>query len=127
MDTLANALNAIKVAETKGMAEAKIRPASKIIREVLILLQQKGYIKDFEFVDDGKSGEFKVRLLGKINNCGVIKPRFPVGKDTWEKFEQRFLPAKNIGMIVVSTPSGMMPHEEAKGKNTGGRLMAYIY
>ena len=127
MDTLANALNAIKVAETKGFSEAKIKPSSKIIREVLLLLQQNGYIGDFEFVDDGKSGQFKVRLLGKINNCGVIKPRFPVGKETWEKYEQRYLPGKGIGLLIVSTPAGMMAHHASKEKNMGGRLMAYVY
>ena len=127
MDTLANALNSIKVSETKGLPSALIKPASKTIREVLSLLQSEGYVGEFEFIDDGKSGQFKVKLLGKINSCGVIKPRFPVNGKTWEKFEQRFLPGKSVGLLLVSTPQGLKPHLQAKKDNTGGRLLCYGY
>jgi len=127
MDVLAMATNSIKVAETKGKAEARIRPASKVIREVLSLLQKEGYIGEFEFVDDGKSGEFNVKLVGKINDCRVIKPRFAVKKDGWEKYEQRFLPARDVGILVVSTPQGIMTHSGAKAKKIGGRLLCYVY
>ncbi len=127
MDTLANALNCLKVAETKGRTQAKIRPASKTIREVLLLLQAQGYIGEFKFVDDGKSGEFIVTLAGKINNAGAVKPRFAVSKKTWEKFETRFLPAKGVGILVVSTPQGIMSHSQAQEKNMGGRLLCFVY
>lgn len=127
MDVLAMAMNSMKVAETKGKAEARIKPASKVIREVLSLLQKEGYVGEFEFVDDGKSGEFNVKLAGKINECGVVKPRFAVKKDGWEKYEQRFLPARDVGILVVSTPEGIMAHSAAKAKKIGGRLLCYVY
>ncbi len=127
MDTLANALNSIKVSETKGLQLAQVKPASKTIREVLTLLQSEGFIASFDFIDDGKSGIFQVKLLGKINNCGVIKPRFPVNAKTWEKFEQRFLPAKNVGLLIVSTSKGLKTHVMAKNENVGGRLLCYVY
>ncbi|MDZ4226799.1 MAG: 30S ribosomal protein S8, partial [Candidatus Pacearchaeota archaeon] len=59
--------------------------------------------------------------------CGVVKPRFPVKLDEFEKFEKRYLPAKNFGIIIVSTSNGIMTHIEAKEKKLGGRLIAYIY
>ncbi len=127
MDPLANALNSIKVAEVKGRPEARIKPGSKLIREVLSILQVNGFVGEFEFVDDGKSGEFVVKLLGKINDCKVIKPRFPVKASDWEKYEQRFLPAKNVGLIIVSTPDGLKTHVQAKKENSGGRLLCYVY
>jgi len=127
MDTLANALNSIKVSENKGKQTARIRPASRIIREVLRLLKDKGYIEDFDFIDDGKSGEFIVKLSGKINNCGAVKPRFPLGKDSWEKFETRFLPAKGVGMLIVSTSKGIITHVQAQEEKIGGRLLCYVY
>ena len=99
MDTLANGLNSMKVAEMKGRKLASVRPASKVLRQVLLLLQKRGFIGEFKFVDDGKSGEFKISLVGKINDIGAIKPRFPVSKKTWEKFETRFLPAKGVGLL----------------------------
>jgi len=127
MDSLANALNSIKVAEIKGKPEARIKPGSKLIREVLSILQENGFVDEFEFIDDGKSGEFLVKLLGKINDCKAIKPRFPVKASEWEKYEQRFLPAKDVGLIVVSTSKGLMTHVKAKKENLGGRLLCYVY
>lgn len=127
MDTLANALNCLKVAEIKGKSQAKVKPASRVIREVLLLFQKNGYVGEFKFVDDGKSGEFIVTLAGKINNAGAVKPRFSVSAKTWEKFETRFLPAKGVGILVVSTPQGIMGHNEAQEKNLGGRLLCFVY
>ena len=127
MDTLANALNCLKVGEVKGKKKAILSPASKVIREVLLLFQKNGFIGEFKFVDDGKSGEFAVELVGKINDTKVIKPRFSVSGKTWEKFETRFLPAKGIGFLVVSTSKGIMTHTHAQEKNLGGRLLCYVY
>lgn len=127
MDTLSNALNSIKMSEMRGRRESRLRPASKIIKQVLLLLQREGYVGDFEFVDDGKSGEFIVKLVGKINDCGVVKPRFPVRKADWENYEERYLPGRGIGLLIATTPQGVMTHAEAKDKGIGGRLLCFVY
>ncbi|HIH19699.1 TPA: 30S ribosomal protein S8 [Candidatus Micrarchaeota archaeon] len=127
MDVLADSLNALKVAEVKGKRQARIRPASKVVRNVLLILQKNGYVGEFKFIDDGKSGEFIVTLTGRINNARSIKPRFAVSKGNWEKFETRFLPSKGVGVIVVSTSQGIMSHVEAQEKNIGGRLLCFVY
>ncbi len=127
MDPLADAMNALKVAEHKGHRQARVRPASKTIREVLKILQSEGYIKEFEFVDDSRSGEFRVTLDGKINNCGTVKPRFAVKKGDWDKYEQRYLPSRELGILVVSTSKGILSHGQAKSQGVGGRLLAYAY
>ena len=80
-DPLANALSTIKNAETKGISNCEIRPSSKLIGSILDLLKQKGYVGNFEYVQDGKAGTFQVQLIGIINNCGVIKPRYPIKRD----------------------------------------------
>lgn len=127
MDVLANALNTIKVGEAKSKSVVLLKPASKMLREVLLLLQKNGFVGEFEFIDDGKSGVFSVKLVGKINDCGVVKPRFPAKYSDLEKFEQRFLPAAGIGLLIISTPKGLMTHNEAKEKRVGGRLIAFVY
>ena len=76
---------------------------------------------------DSKGNILKLHLLGKINKCAVIKPRFIVGKDDYEKYEKRFLPARNMGFMIVTTSSGVMTHDEAKKKGIGGKLVAYCY
>lgn len=126
-DPLADTLSNIKNNERGGSLECLIKPASKLITRVLKVFQEHGYIGDFEFIDDGRSGKLKIKLLGNINECGVIKPRYAVGKAEFEKFEKRFLPARGFGIMIVSTPLGVISHREAKEKGTGGRLLAYVY
>ena len=125
-DLLAEALNTIKVNRRAGKSECKI-PASNLIKEVLNILQKEEYIKEFEFFDDGKSGYFVVRGIGPINECGVIKPRYSIKKDEIIEWEQRYLPSKDFGILIISTPLGVMTNKEALEKGTGGKLIAYVY
>jgi small subunit ribosomal protein S8 len=94
---------------------------------VLSLLQREGYIGDFEFREDGKSGTIRVGLVGKVNNCGVVSPRYSARHADWEKWEQRYLPARNVGMLVISTPKGLLSNAEAREQGVGGRLVAFVY
>ena len=125
-DPLADALNAIKTHEMFCKPACEVKP-SKLVRETLKILQRKGFIGDFEFVDDGKNGYFKIKLLGKVNQCAAVKPRFAVKKSEWNEWEGKYLPGVGFGMFVVSTPLGLMTNEEAKDKGLGGRLIAYVY
>ena len=72
-DTLADALSIIKNAGAVGKTSCTIKPASKLIGSTLRVMKEYGYIEEFEFIDDGKAGEFRVKLKGKINTCGVIR------------------------------------------------------
>jgi len=127
LDPLADAMSTIKNAEVVGKSECIIHPASKLIGNTLKVMSDRGYIGEFEFIDDGKSGKFKVNLLGNINKCGVIKPRFSIHILDLEKWEKRYLPARNFGALILSTSQGVISHTEAREKNTGGQLLAYVY
>ncbi len=126
-DPLANVMSSILNYEKVGKKELDVRISNKIIKKVLDIMKENSYIDKYDINKDN-SGEFlKIYLLGNINKCGVIKPRFSVKKENYEKFEKRFLPAKGFGFLIVSTPQGIMVHEEAKVKGIGGKLIAYIY
>ncbi|NIP67513.1 30S ribosomal protein S8 [Candidatus Bathyarchaeota archaeon] len=127
MDTLANGLTSIKNNEMRNKPECIISPASKLLGRVLRVMQLNGYIGEFEFVDDGRAGKFKVQLLGRINRCGAVKPRFSVKSGEFERWERRFLPSRDIGLLIVSTSRGVLSHREVKKKEIGGRLLAYVY
>jgi len=126
-DQLMNALISIKNHDAKAKRECIVRPASRLLGEVLRLLQKNSYIDGYEYVDDGRSGVYRISLLGKINECKAIKPRYAVKRDGFEKYEKRYLPARDVGLIFVSAPSGVITHTEAKKRETGGRLLAYVY
>ena len=127
MDPLADALTNMRNNEMQGNNTCTISPASKMMGHVLRTMQKEEYIGEFEFVDDGKAGQFIIELEGNINKCGVIKPRHAVKKDEFERFEKRYLPSKNFGIMIITTPEGIMTHKEAKERGIGGRLLAYIY
>ncbi|MBI5225144.1 30S ribosomal protein S8 [Candidatus Micrarchaeota archaeon] len=127
VDTLADALNQIFVSETKGRATCQIGKGSKLLSQVLGIFKTEGYIEEYSANDEGLSGAMTVKLLGKVNKCKAIKPRFSVKAGEWEKWEGRFLPARGLGVLVVSTSSGMMTHTKAKELKIGGRLIALVY
>jgi small subunit ribosomal protein S8 len=127
MDTLSNGLITIINNETRNKRECIISPASKLLGRVLRIMQLNGYIGEFEFIDDGRQGKFKVQLLGRINKCGAVKPRFSVKVDGFENWEKKFLPSRDVGLMVVSTSKGVIAHKDAEEKNVGGRLLAFVY
>ncbi|MCW3986437.1 MAG: 30S ribosomal protein S8 [Candidatus Bathyarchaeota archaeon] len=126
-DTIANGMTTLINNEMRLKRECIISPASKLLGRVLRVMQLGGYIGEFEFIDDGMTGKFKIQLLGRINKCGAIRPRFPVRADEFEKWERSFLPSKDIGILVVSTPRGVTSHKTAKEEKIGGRLLAFVY
>ncbi len=126
-DVLSDLLSSIKNAERAGKDELSFKPVNKLAVEVLKIFKEHGYIRDFEIIKDGKGDIFKIKLAKRINDCGAIKPRFPVKKDEFIKWERRFLPGQGIGLLIVTTSQGVMTHEKAKRKGIGGKLVAYVY
>lgn len=125
-DILSDVMCIIKNAENVGKNEC-ITPASRLVKEVLKIMQKNNYIGTFEFIDDGKGGKFKIELKKRVNDCNVIKPRYPIKIGEFEKFEKRFLPAEGFGILILSTNKGVMTHQEAKKQKIGGRLLAYTF
>ncbi len=126
-DTLANAMIAIKNAELVGKSKVEIRPASKLVGKVLNVMKEYGYIKGFEVLDDHKGGAIVVELSGNINDCGAVRPRFSVKRTDYERFEKRYLPARDFGILIVSTTQGVMSQKDAVERGLGGVLLAYVY
>ncbi|MAG45364.1 MAG: 30S ribosomal protein S8 [Nanoarchaeota archaeon] len=126
-DTLSTALSKIMDYEKTGKKQLEISPTSKVIKKVLDIMNENNYAGKYALSKTNQGETLKLELLGKINKCGVIKPRFSVRKDGFEKFEKRFLPAQNFGLLIISTPQGIMAHEEARKKGIGGKLLAFVY
>ncbi|MGC8608897.1 MAG: 30S ribosomal protein S8 [Thermoplasmata archaeon] len=126
-DTLNDVINTIKNASKLGQREIITEPAAKLIGKVLKVMQDYNYIKSFEVVDESRGGKFKIILSTTINNCGVIKPRFPVKMDSMEDYESRYLPAEDFGILILTTTKGVMSNVEARKNGIGGKLLAYVY
>ncbi|XP_050997603.1 40S ribosomal protein S15a-like [Acomys russatus] len=124
MNVLADALNN---AEKRGKHQVLIRPCSKIIVRFLTVMMKQGYIGEFEIIDDHRAGEIVVNFTGRLNKCGVICPRFDVQFKDLEKWQNNLLRSRQFGFIVLTTSAGIMDHEEARQKHTGGKILGFFF
>ncbi|XP_066912736.1 uncharacterized protein [Clytia hemisphaerica] len=127
ISVLNDCLKSMVNAERRGKRQVLIRPASKVVMKFLTVMMKHGYIGEFEYIDDHRAGKIVVNLNGRINKCGVISPRFDVKLKDIEKWSSYLLPSRQFGFIVMTTSAGIMDHEEARRKNTGGKILGYFY
>ena len=57
----------------------------------------------------------------------MIKPRHSVKRSDFDTWESRYLPARDFGLLILTTNQGIMDHFEAKKERVGGRLLAYVF
>lgn len=124
MDIVADALNMIRNAKKARKETLKINMISNLLIEVLKIMKHKGAIKKYKVNSTEKSVEI---TIGDLSDCRAIKPRFTVKIDQIEKYRRRYLPARNLGTVIVSTNKGLLTHEEAFEEDIGGCLIAYFY
>jgi small subunit ribosomal protein S8 len=113
--------------EARRKKECLVSPSSKFASEILRVLQKYRFIGEFEQIDDNRMGKFRIQLLAKINKCGIITPRYNLKKDEYLNWERQFLPAYNVGLLLVSTSKGIMSHHDAQIQGLGGVLIGYVY
>ena len=127
ISVLSDALKTILNAERAGKRQVLIRPSSKVIIRFLKLMQKRNYIGDFEVVDDRRGGKVVIELLGRINKCGVISPRFDIGVTEYEKVVANLLPSRQFGYIVMTTNIGIIDQEKARRRHVGGKILGFFY
>ncbi|XP_035568011.1 small ribosomal subunit protein uS8-like [Canis lupus baileyi] len=126
-NVLADALKSINNAEKSGKCQLPIRPCSKAIIRFLTVMMTNGYIGEFEIIEDHRAGKIVVNLKGRSNECGVISPRFDVQLKDLEKGWNNLLLSHQFGSIVLTTSSGIVDHEEARFKDTGGKILGFFF
>jgi small subunit ribosomal protein S8 len=102
----------------------KLKIISNLLIEVLKIMKQEGAVKKYKIDARNKAVEI---ILGDLTDCKAIKPRFSCDKEQIEKYRRRYLPARNLGTVIISTNKGLMTHKEAQSENIGGCLVAYFY
>uniref|UniRef100_A0A8C0DK38 40S ribosomal protein S15a n=1 Tax=Balaenoptera musculus TaxID=9771 RepID=A0A8C0DK38_BALMU len=91
MNDLADALKSINNAEKRDKCQVLVRPCSKIIWFLTVMMKH-AHIGKFQITDDHRAGKIIVNLTGKLNKHGVIRPRFEVQLKNLEKCQNNLLP-----------------------------------
>ena len=125
-DPIADALSKIDNAIRALNASVELKK-NKLLIQILEVLKKYNYVGSYEIVDDAKQGLIKVNLLGTLNKCRAVKPRYNIKVEEIEEFEQRYLPAKDFGLLLITTNKGLMTQFEAKEQNVGGAIVGYCF
>jgi small subunit ribosomal protein S8 len=123
-DIVTDALNMMKNAALAKKEKIVVTRISNLLIEVLKIMRQEKLVKRYKINPKDKSLEI---TLGNLTECRAIKPRFTVDKTQIEKYRRRYLPARSIGNLILSTNKGLLTHYEAEKEGIGGCLIAYFY
>src|SRR5438128_12127693 len=104
MEPISNMFSSILNNERRHKHECIVYPASKLMGQVLRGRQKYGYVGEFEFVEEGRGGKFKIQLLGRVNDCGSVRPRFSSTIEDFEKGGIGSLPSRDVGNLILPQP-----------------------
>jgi small subunit ribosomal protein S8 len=121
-DVVADALNQIMNAKKASKNRVSFNKYSKVLIAILSIGKLRGYIKDYRIQENRLHVEFD-----KLNACRAVKPRYIVKVNMIDKYIRRYLPARDMGVLIISTSQGLMTHHTALEKNIGGSVIAYFY
>lgn len=128
-DPIADYLTRIRNANMAKHDSVEI-PASNIKKSISEILKREGFIRDYEVADDNKQGVIKVFLKYGPNGERVISGLKRISKPGLRNYvSAEDLPKvlNGLGIAIVSTSAGVITDKDARQKNVGGEVIAYIW
>jgi len=128
-DPVADYLTRVRNAQKAGHRHLDV-PASKLKRAITQILVDKGFVRNFVNVDDGKQGLIRIYLKYDATGAPVIRSLRRVSKPGLRKYVGATeLPRvrNGLGIAILSTSNGVMTDKEARRANIGGEILAYVY
>ena len=128
-DPIADYLTRIRNANMAKHDSVEI-PASNIKKSISEILKREGFIRDYEVADDNKQGVIKVFLKYGPNGERVIsglKRIYKPGLRNYVSAEDLPKVLNGLGIAIVSTSAGVITDKEARQKNVGGEVVAYVW
>ncbi|WLR41995.1 30S ribosomal protein S8 [Bacillus carboniphilus] len=128
-DPIADLLTRIRNANMVRHEKLEL-PASKIKHEIAQILKREGFIRDVEFIEDNKQGMLRIFLKYGANNERVItgiKRISKPGLRVYAKADEVPRVLNGLGIAIVSTSQGVLTDKEARAKQAGGEVLAYVW
>lgn len=105
-------------------------PASNIKKQIAEILKNEGFIKNVEFVEDDKQGVLRLFFKYGQNNERVITGLKRISKPglrVYAKADEVPKVLNGLGIALVSTSEGIVTDREARKRNVGGEVLAYVW
>ena len=128
-DPIADMLTRIRNANTAKHETVDI-PASNMKKAIAEILNNEGYIKGYQIIEDGKQGVIRVTLKYGANKEKVISGIKRVSKPGLRMYAPADeLPRvlKGLGIAIISTSKGIMTDKEARKLHIGGEVLAFVW
>ncbi|MBD8070938.1 30S ribosomal protein S8 [Bacillus sp. PS06] len=128
-DPIADMLTRIRNANMVRHEKLEI-PASKIKKDIAEILKREGFVRDVEYIEDNKQGIIRIFLKYGSNNERVITGLKRISKPglrVYAKADEVPRVLNGLGIALVSTSQGVLTDKEARQKQAGGEVLAYVW
>jgi len=128
-DPIADMLTRIRNANSAKHETVDV-PASNMKKAIAEILNNEGYIKSYQIIEDGKQGVIRIALKYGNNKEKVISGLKRVSKPGLRIYagaEELPRVLKGLGIAIVSTSKGVMTDKEARKLNIGGEVLAFVW
>jgi len=128
-DPIADLLTRIRNANQNGFAKLEV-PSSTFKVEIVRVLKEEGYIKDYRVLKDTGRAVIKIslkyadkeeRVIKTIKKISKPSRRVYVGKDDIPKV------MNGLGVSIISTPKGVMSDRQARRAGVGGEVICTVW
>ncbi|MBS4201562.1 30S ribosomal protein S8 [Bacillus sp. FJAT-49732] len=128
-DPIADLLTRIRNANMVRHEKLEI-PASNIKKDIAEILKREGFVRDVEYIEDNKQGIIRIFLKYGANNERVITGLKRISKPGLRVYAKATEVPKvlnGLGIALVSTSQGVLTDKEARAKQVGGEVLAYVW
>ncbi|KKB34881.1 30S ribosomal protein S8 [Bacillus thermotolerans] len=128
-DPIADLLTRIRNANMVRHEKLEV-PASNIKKEIAEILKREGFVRDVEYIEDNKQGVIRIFLKYGANNERVITGLKRISKPglrVYAKADEMPRVLNGLGVALVSTSAGVLTDKEARAKQVGGEVLAYVW
>lgn len=128
-DPIADLLTRVRNANMVYHEKVEV-PASRIKRDIAEIFKAEGFVRDVEYVEDGKQGIIRMYLKYGPNREKVISNLKRISKPGLRVYAKRDeIPRVlgGLGVALISTSKGIMTDKKARKEGLGGEVICYIW
>lgn len=128
-DSIADLLTRIRNANRASHEKVDV-PFSRMKQEIVRLIKDEGFIKNYRFIEDRRQGTIRVFMKYGPNREHVIKDLQRISKPgcrVYTSAEEIPRVLGGLGVAILSTSRGIMTDRQARREHVGGEVLCHIW